>query len=151
MIVKHTDHEPLFTEGDLISSYSRAQALADGALVAADPAMAEQAGWRLPVAYTAAVRADIEWTERDEERTGIQQDTEGRQWDVLWMGYLAAKRHIARCEADPSLNPSVCRMEVLMVQKHGQRLGAVATEYVLHIGPGDSAEAVLTVMLVGEN
>jgi len=40
----------MFTDADLISSYSRAQALADGVLVAVDSKVAGEAGFRCPLA-----------------------------------------------------------------------------------------------------
>jgi len=53
--------------GEVISTYSRAQALEDGVLIDAG-AMAREAGLRWPVALTAAVSEDCVGLERDRQR-----------------------------------------------------------------------------------
>ena len=58
--------DPFF--GKVISVYTRAQALADGVLIDAGP-MAREAGFRWPVAITAAAWADcVTWSDADSER-----------------------------------------------------------------------------------
>ena len=58
-----TSEHPLF--GEVISVYTRAQALADGVLIDAG-AMAAEAGFRFPVAITAAAWADcVAWDDAD--------------------------------------------------------------------------------------
>ena len=76
----------------LISTYTRAQAIADGALVPATAATATEAGWKHPVAYTAAAHAQaVAWS--DEVEAGKEyhsgQDQSGREWDVLSMAARA--------------------------------------------------------------
>mgnify|MGYP000128521510 CR=1 FL=1 len=63
--------------GEVISTYSRAQALEDGVLIDAGH-MAKEAGFRWPVAITAAAWDDcVAWTDED-SRTQVPQDLAGR-------------------------------------------------------------------------
>ena len=62
--------------GEVISTYSRAQAFEDGVLVDAGE-MATEVGFRIPVALTAAVWSDcVVWTDADTERQ-VHQDQFG--------------------------------------------------------------------------
>jgi len=66
--------------GEVISVYTRAQALADGVLIDAGP-MAREVGFRWPVAITAGAWADcVTWDAADSERQ-TPQDQSGRLWD----------------------------------------------------------------------
>lgn len=77
--------------GEPIHVYTRAQALLDGVLIDVSDT-ARDAGFRLPVAMTAAAWADaVAWSDADTVRQ-VPQDEGGRLWDVLFMAYLAAKR-----------------------------------------------------------
>src|SRR5271154_2679590 len=77
----------MFEQTDLISSYSRAQAIEDGVLVDAS-SQAKEAGIKYPVALTSAV-----WTRCVEVPPGVVcQDEAGRLWDVLWMLHCAIRR-----------------------------------------------------------
>jgi len=63
--------------GDVIFTYSRAQALDDGVLVDAGP-MAKDCGFRWPVAITAAAWSDcVAWSDADSERQ-VHQDQAAR-------------------------------------------------------------------------
>lgn len=66
---------------EVIYVYSREQALHDGVIVDVSE-MAREAGYRVPVALTAAV-AKLVTPSEDEADDG--QDRDGRLWDVLWM------------------------------------------------------------------
>ena len=80
--------DPFF--GAPIFTYTRAQALADGVLVDAGP-LAREAGYRWPVALTAAAWADcVAWTDAD-SAAQVPQDETGRLWDVLFMGAHAVR------------------------------------------------------------
>ena len=77
----------MFEKSDLIHSYTRAQAIADGVLIDAG-ATAKEAGIRYPVALTAAV-----WERCVTVPPGVHcQDEAGRLWDVLWLLRLAIGR-----------------------------------------------------------
>ena len=130
----------------MISGYSRSRAMADGVLVAASPAPATEAGWRHPVAYTsAAFRAVIAWDEQADQAKGVYtgQDQDGREWDVLFMAALAARR------AHPSSDRIT--FTVAAVPPTGRGLEPVEVDLVAHIGPGDTPEPVITIMLPGED
>jgi len=73
----------LFDGADLIHAHTRAQLLADGDLVAVDPAVAKQAGFRIPVAISRAAHVRCVALTPAAERAG--NDVAGRLWDVLWM------------------------------------------------------------------
>lgn len=64
--------------GNVISTYTRAQAIEDGVLV--DPgSMAKEAGFKLPVALTADAWADcVAWTDNDTRSRGQARTTCGR-------------------------------------------------------------------------
>ena len=77
--------------GNLIYTYSRADAIADGTLADVSN-MARQAGFRISVAMTAAAWADcVAWSDTDSERQTHQNES-GRLWDVLSIASLAARR-----------------------------------------------------------
>jgi hypothetical protein len=122
----------LFSEADLISVYTRAQAIEDGQLVDVS-ADARKAGITFPVALTAAVYAAC--VAVPPRRTGIE-DVAGRLWDVLWMLRLAARRGGSRIEFTVQCSTRKGRRNV--------RLKALC-------GPGDDARPVITVMTVDED
>src|ERR1041384_62970 len=73
--------------GEVISSYSRQQAIEDGFLVDVST-VAKEAGIKFPTALTNAV-----WAEYVEVPAGVEaQDEQGRLWDILWM-FRNAARH----------------------------------------------------------
>ncbi|MGB5670088.1 MAG: DUF6573 family protein [Sedimenticolaceae bacterium] len=128
--------------GEVISVYTRAQALADGVLIDAGP-MAREVGFRWPVAITVAAWEDcIAWNESDSERQ-TPQDQSGRLWDVLFMAAYAAR---TRAEAGPEL-----RFELYRVPRDGRSTEAELTRLKLVIGPGDADEPVITILLPNED
>jgi hypothetical protein len=77
----------MFEEADLIHRYSRADALRDGVLIDVS-ATAKEAGFRYPVALTAAA-----WERCVTVPPGVAcQDEAGRLWDVAWMLACAIRR-----------------------------------------------------------
>jgi len=123
--------------GELISSYTRAQAIADGNLVDVT-ITAQEAGFRIPVAITRSVWTDcVEWTDEDNKRLGEVQDQAGRLWDVVWMAHVAAK-HAARKNRPYAdfLIERVPRFKGMGRKVH----------LMVDIGPGDSGEPVITIM-----
>lgn len=128
--------------GEVISVYTRAQALADGVLIDAGP-MAREAGFRWPVAVTAAAWEDcVAWSESDSDRQ-THQDQSGRLWDVLFMAAYAAR---ANAEAGSEL----C-FELYRVPRDGHSTEAALTTLKLIVGPGDDAEPVMTILLPNED
>jgi hypothetical protein len=124
----------------VIYRYTRAQALEDGALVDAGPS-ARDAGFRVPVALTAAVWAQcVEWPEDLRGLAG--QSERGRLWDVLWMAGHAARVH-RNSGADRVL------FSMLRIPKRGRR--AERGELSVHIGVGDDGEPVATILMSDES
>lgn len=129
----------MFTDADLIFSYTRAQAIEDGVLVDVS-AQAKEAGFRIPVAVTAAVWAEcVEWPESE---PAIQNES-GRLWDVVFMATVAARSAARQGEGDRA------SFELEVVPRGGEV--PQLTELVLHIGPGDDRRPVATIMLPGED
>jgi hypothetical protein len=134
-----TEH-PFF--GQVISVYTRAQALADGVLIDAGP-MAREAGFRWPVAVTAAAWEDcVAWSECDSDRQ-THQDQSGRLWDVLFMAAYAARANAA--------TGSELRFELYRVPRDGRSTEAELTTLKLMVSPGDNAEPVMTILLPNED
>ncbi len=120
---------------EVIDSYSRADALADGVLVDVTTT-AKEAGIRYPVALTRAVwERYVAWDRSDTERNGAIQDEAGRLWDVLWMFRIAARRGTRDTVHYP-----------LMVVDREK--GGAPIERILKaiVGPGDDLEPVITIM-----
>jgi hypothetical protein len=133
----------MFEDSDLVHSYSRAQAIADGVLHDVSN-VAKDAGFRIPVAMSTGLwAACVAWTEADTERTGVPQDESGRLWDVLWMAGHAARVH--RDHPGPRVN-----FKLMCVPRDGGRR-ALMRELSIHVGPGDCGEPVITLMLPDED
>lgn len=120
---------------DVVHSYSRKQALEDGVLIDVTET-AREAGFRFPVALTAAVYGP--YVEVPDGVSG--QDSQGRLWDVLWM-LLNAIRGAGNTNRVP--------FEVCV--RNSDRRPPELVRLVGHCGPGDDLEPVLTVMLPGED
>lgn len=117
---------------EIISTYSRAQAIKDGVLVDVTET-AKEAGIKFPVAMTAEVFSEtVRWS----QNSGMQ-DESGRLWDVVWMlrnairnaqgGYLKFVVYVVP-------NKPRCRKPQVV------QLKAIC-------GPGDNLEPVITIML----
>ncbi len=122
-------------DADIISSYTRAQAIEDGALVDVST-MAREAGFRVPVAITAGVHGLLSDIPQDSG-----EDYTGRLWDVLWMASLAAKRQPTK---------DAISFDVIIHTTDKPR-GEALQALWMTIGPGDDGEPVLTIMLWGED
>ena len=128
--------------GEVISTYTRAQAIEDGVLIDAGPT-AKEVGFKLPVALTSAVWSDcVVWTDSDSQKMPFQ-DQSGRLYDVLFMASFAI-----RMRAD-----SGDRMlyELYRVPRDGYSTEAKPVTLKLIIGPGDQGEPVLTILLPEES
>lgn len=130
----------MFDETDIVFSYTRAQAIADGVLVDVSE-RAREAGFRIPVALTAAVWADaVSWNEADEKRAREYQDESGRLWDVLHMACIAAGQ---------SRNADRVAFTVFRAPRSGGK--ARPLKLAMLIGGGDHREPVITIMLPNED
>lgn len=123
---------------EVIFRYTRAQAIQDGVLIDVTES-AREAGFRVSVVVTSAVWAEcVAWSEKEE----LPQDESARLWDVLWMAAQAARGN-RKSNADRLV------YELFVVPLGGQQ--PKRRSLVLHIGPGDAGEPVMTIMLPGED
>ena len=122
------ENQHLFRE--VIYSYTRKQAIEDGVLVDLSPHEITRQHWKYPVACTTGVWAMVETALG---RDG--QDLPGILHDVFTMAKLAARR--ARDGERDVLFP-------VLIDGARQQLK-------LNIGPGDTPEPVLTLMLPNED
>jgi hypothetical protein len=124
--------------GDVIHSYTRAQAIEDGSLIDVTDT-ARQAGFKWPVAVTAAV-----WGAYVKVPEGVAlQDEAGRLWDVLWMAFCGIRRG-----TPDSRNRLAFQLHVR--NDNRDRTPPLVTLHA-HAGPGDNAEPVITIMLPDED
>lgn len=133
----------MFEAGDVIHSYTRAQAIADGCLFDVSK-VAQEAGFRISVALTQSVMIDcVKWPESVEARKpGTGQDENGRLWDVLTMAHHAARG----AGGSQRVTFSVRR-----VPTEGGGIRPVEVALVMCIGGGDSREPVITIMQPNED
>lgn len=116
--------------GETIYSYSRAQAIEDGVLVDLSQVESIRQSWKYPC--TSAVWAIIE-----EALLQPHYDLAGILHDVSTMAKLSIRTNEATRNSDQ------IRFEVIIDgKKHAMKL---------HIGPGDTAAPVLTLMLPYED
>ena len=131
-----TNQADLF--GDVIHSYSRAEALADGDLVDVSDT-AREAGIKFPTAVTRAV-----WDAYVEVPEGVTcQDVAGRLWDVVYMLRAA----IATGGGGDTIT--------YQLYVHNQTRQEFADSDLVTLkaicGPGDDAAPVITIMLPDED
>jgi hypothetical protein len=114
----------------------RADAIADGVLIYLS-ATAKEAGFRFPVALTAAA-----WGERVTVPPGVACQDEGRRlWDVLWMLHCAAGRSDGESEISFAVH----------VRKDNRERTPPLARLKAICGPGDQGEPVITVMMPDED
>jgi hypothetical protein len=115
--------------GETIYSYSRAQAIEDGVLVDLSQVDSIRHAWKHPFACTSAVWAIIE-----EALKQPGQDVAGICHDISFMAMIAIRK---------SSDAQIIHFRVIITETtHALKL---------HIGPGDSAAPVLTLMLPHED
>ena len=117
----------------VIYSYTRSRAIEDGVLVDVTE-MAKEAGFKYPVALTAAV-----WGDYVRVPEGVEcQDEKGRLWDILNMLCFAIRNDGSESEVSFSL--------------YVNNSGKPEPVYLKSVcGPGDDAEPVITIMLPHED
>jgi hypothetical protein len=121
---------------EMIYSYTREQALADGVLVDASQ-MAKEAGIKYPVALTVALWHGYIVPSEDLENVG--QSTDGRLWDLLFLFTFYARK----------VSTPKFQYKCLFLMKPS---GSPETKSIkAHIGPGDHGEPVITLMLPEED
>lgn len=123
--------------GEPISSYTRADALADGTLIDVSAA-AREVGVVYPVALTAAV-----WSRCVQVPEGVVgQDERGRLHDIVWM---------LRCEIRRSGGGESEIRFRLHVRDSNREGTPPLVELRAVCGPGDGGEPVITVLLREED
>lgn len=128
--------------GEVISTYTRTQAIEDGVLIDTG-SMAQEAGFKWPVAVTSAAWADcIAWTEDDNQQQ-VYQDESGRLWDVLFMASHAIRQGSG--SGDRLL------FKLYRVRRDGCSKEAILATLKLIVGPGDQGEPVITILLPDED
>ena len=139
---------PFWTEEDIISRYTRDDALNDGELIAAPRDLTRQAGISVPVALTRA--AWYQYIEPSYLPEMPDQDLTGRLWDLLWMLRMAANK-------SRGSSVIIFRVAFELLQKRARATGIIhhrsgeTVELKAICGPGDDYEPVITVMLPGED
>ena len=131
--------------GDVIYSYTRAQAIADGVLVDMTQgelgALLREVGFNRHTVMTATAFGKVIQSPGADLPAG--QDIQGRWWDVL-NGMKAAILAAIR------KNPAECDNVPFQVRAWNGRTHETVRMYV-NCGPGDNGEPVLTIMLEGED
>lgn len=127
--------------GDVIFTYSRAQAIEDGVLIDITT-NANKAGFKIPVAVTDTVwNKYIVWTDKDTQQQTIQH-LNGRLWDVLSMLRFAITK---------AQNTACVFYKLNVVPRDGKSNKAKLAQLKAVIGAGDNGETVITIMLPNED
>jgi hypothetical protein len=128
--------------GPVIHAYTRQNAIDDGVLIDVTETAIE-AGIKFPFAITQAVWSKyVEWTQDDTAKQSYQ-DQPGRLWDIVWMarhGMLNAKGETTEL-----------LFELDCIPRDGHSKQAECTTLKIILGPGDSGEAVLTILFPNED
>jgi len=115
--------------GETVYSYSRAQAIEDGVLVDLSQVDSIKQHWKHPFACTSTVWALIE-----EALKQPGQDLAGICHDISWMAMIAIR-------SNPANSQTLFKV-IITGTKHTLKI---------HIGPGDTPDPVLTLMLPNED
>ena len=146
--------------GEVIYSYTRKQAIEDGVLIDVS-SMAEEAGFKIPVAITAGVHSLI----NNIPESKSWQDYKGRLWDVLWMGKIGIRNNRDSGEFRYKITlPHLEKKEVYYKPKIDIKKGIYKDGYYkeknvmvenvtlkIAITGGDDGEPVITIMLPNED
>jgi hypothetical protein len=128
--------------GEVISTYTREQAIEDGQLIDVSET-AREAGFKYSVVLTAAAWADcVAWSDDDNEQQAYQ-DESGRLWDVLFLAF-----HGIQTNKDSGTQ---LLYQLYRVPRDGHSTEAVLVTLKLIIGPGDTPDPVITILLPNED
>lgn len=132
----------MFDEIDMIHSYSRAEAIADGNLIdvseLAKHAAGNMMGFKVPVAMTSAAwEALVAWHGGTNPLDALLEE-EKRLDDVLLVALEAAAKE---------RNENCINFIVDVIEQEESGPVVVPKHVVMVIGPGDTPEPVLTIML----
>lgn len=143
--------------GEVIHTYTRAQAIDDGVLVDVTDTEggSREAGLRWPVAMSADAYNDaVRWDEGesgnvDPRKGGTGNSTTGRLWDVMTLArHLALPRAcmIARAQGQARVD-----FRVLRIPADGATTRPTHTRLSLCLGPGDDGDPAVTIVLPHED
>ncbi|MCU7804236.1 MAG: hypothetical protein KZQ96_13645 [Candidatus Thiodiazotropha sp. (ex Lucinoma borealis)] len=128
--------------GEVIYSYTRAQAIEDGVLIEVG-SLVKVNVFKWPVALTSAAWADcVAWSDDDSEKQ-VHQDQSGRLWDVLYMATYEIRNSNGSGEQ--------MLYQLFRVPRDGEATEAEIVTLKLIVGPGDDGEPVITIMLPNED
>jgi hypothetical protein len=120
---------------NVIFSYTRAQAIADGVLIEMSE-LATEAGFRYPVALTQAV-----WADYVTVPDGVEgQDEKGRLWDILFIGAFTIRQSVAS-----GFKGSEVRFKLHVRNTNDQREPPLVELKAL-CGPDDDGSPCITIM-----
>ncbi|HUW71162.1 MAG TPA: DUF6573 family protein [bacterium] len=122
---------------DVIYSYSRSDALADGVLIDVS-GIAKEAGFTIPVAVSDSLYHSYIMPTLDLAMEG--QSPSGRLWDTLNVLRYAIKA-----------SPSTDRLSLSVLFTMASNTEPIPVELLAVCGPGDSGEPVITIMLPGDD
>lgn len=122
---------------DLIFSYSRSQALADGVLIDVSD-FAREAGFKLPVAVSDTLYHGYLTPPLELAKEG--QSLDGRLWDTLSVLRYAIKSASA-----------TDRLSFTVLFAQASDATPVSVNLLAVCGPGDSGEPVITIMLPSDD
>ncbi len=146
------EHSNPFEDMEVISSYSRAQAIEDGVLVDVS-ALAREAGFKYPVAVSAGVfavlvpwakgtRGDVSKPAEGEALYGFGQSFGGRAWDLLAILLYEIRR---------GKNGERVEFAPLFVMPGTPQGQPVPVKMRALCGPGDEGEPVITIAMPDED
>lgn len=122
--------------GEVISVYTREDAIEDGTLIDVSET-AKEAGFKFPVAVTSGVWGNV--VEADEKAISMGESNSGRLWDVLFMLHFEIKRS--------NSNGNSVNFKVIATEKGREKYHNLRAV----IGPGDTSAPVITIMLPHED
>ena len=146
------EHRSPFEDMEIISSYSRADALADGTLIDVS-SLARQAGLKFPVAVSTGVFAvlapwaqgcegDVSKPAEGQPLYGSGQSFDGRAWDLLTIMLYEIRRGKGGDRVDFA--------PLFVLPGSAQGRPTPVPLYAL-CAPGDGGEPVITILRVGED
>lgn len=145
--------------GDVIHSYTRADAIADGTLVDVTTVDggSRQAGLRWPVAVSAAAYADaVRWDGGEngnvsQSKPFTGNSTAGRLWDLMQVARHDALPRACRAVAEQESVPVRVDFRVLRIPAEGPTTRPTYAHLSLCLGPGDDGEPSVTILLPHES
>ena len=145
------DNRNPFADMEVISSYSRAQAIEDGVLM--DLPLAREAGFKFGMAVTVGVFAvlapwaqgsqgDVSKPAEGQPLYGLGQSFDGRAWDLLTILLYEIRRGKGGARVD---------FAPLFLMPGSAHDRPVPVQFEAVCGPDDDGEPTITIMMPGED